>query len=131
MKIPGLKRLQEQDFPTKYADLISTLFTVLNSFMTTMTQALNGNLTYSDNFDVLDITLDITAPVVNLKIKNTKNGTFRGLHLANITPKDSTEVLASTPFVQWTNNGDGQLKISNITSLVAGNKYSVRLIFFR
>lgn len=132
MKIPGLKLLQQQDYPSKYQDLIGVLFTILNQFMQNISQALNGHLTYSDNFDMLDVSIEITAPVTDLKIKNKKGGVFKGYHLAQITPKTNPlEQFTSAPFVSWYSTNDNQINIKYITGLTSGNKYNLRILFFR
>ncbi len=135
MKIPGFKRFQSQDFNKKYSDITDGLFAVLNPFMEVLTQALNKRLNYSDNFDCLDITLDITAPIdpVNgLKVKNTQGGTMRGaevLYCINkATPGDA---LTGAPFVQFTTATDGQILITNITGLTSGKTYTIRIVFQR
>lgn len=89
MKIPGFKRLQTQDFNKKYHDLTDSLFGIVNPFMEVMTQALNKRLSYSDNFDCLDITLDVTAPVIGLKIKNSQGGSMRGAEVLSCVSKST------------------------------------------
>ncbi len=132
MKLPSFKRLQSQDYNKKYNDLTDQLFFVLNPFMDTITQAFNNRITFPDNIDCLDITLDITAPVTSLKVKNTRDGQFRGSQVLSCTNKnDVTDPLVGAPFVQFTSTTDGQLNITNITGLTAGKVYTIRILFQR
>lgn len=132
MKIPGFKRLQTQDFNKKYNDLTETLFAVINPFMEVITQSLNKRLNYSDNFDCLDITLDVTAPVVGLKVKNTQGGSMRGAEILSCLNKnDPSDPLLGAPFIQFQMAQDGQIQINNITGLTSGKTYTIRIVFQR
>jgi HAMP domain-containing protein len=132
MKFPGFRRLQEQDFPRKYNDLIGSLFLLLNAFMESVTQILNKRLNFSDNFEAMDINLEITAPVTGLKVKNTLGGVFNGHEILNISNKTNpSEIIQYKPYVSFTTTNDGQILITNIGGLTAGNKYNIRIIFFR
>lgn len=132
MKLPGFKRFQSQDFPKKYNDLTETLFTVLNPFMDVITQALNKRLNFNDNMDCLLVSFDLTAPVTNFKVKNSQGGVMRGATVDYCVNKASpNEALTSAPFVQFTTASDGQIVITNITGLTAGNTYTIRIRFDR
>lgn len=132
MKIPGFKRLQSQDFNKKYADLTDSLFAVLNPFMEVMTQSLNKRLTETDNFDCLDITLDVTAPVTSLKVKNSQGGIMRGAQvLSCVNKNDPNDPILAAPFVQFLTADNDQMNITNITGLTAGKTYTIRIIFKR
>ncbi len=132
MKIPGFKRFQSQDFNKKYADLTDSLFGILNPFMDVITQSLNKRLNYSDNFDCVDITLNIVAPVANMKVKNSQGGVFRGAEVLSCFNKnDPNEALDGAPFVQFTMASDGQIQITNITGLTTGKTYTIRIVFQR
>lgn len=132
MKIPGFKRFQSQDFNKKYSDLTESLFAILNPFMETLTQALNKRLNFTDNFDCLDITLTVTAPVEGLKIKNTQGGVMRGHQVMDCYNKNTpSDPLTGAPFVQFTMASDNQIQINNITGLTAGKTYIIRIVFQR
>ena len=132
MKIPGFKRFQEQDYPKKYNDLTEKVFTVLNPFMEVVTQALSKRLNFNDNFDCVDITLDITAPVTDYKIKNTQGGVMRACQvLSCINKNQPSDPLTSAPFVQFVMSTDGQFIINNITGVTSGKTYTIRMLFTR
>ena len=132
MKIPGFKRLQSQDFNRKYADLTDGLFAVLNPFMEVMTQALNKRLNETDNFDCLDITVDMLAPVTDFKIKNTQGGQMRAAQVLSCTNRnDPRDPLLAAPFVQFLSTDNDQLQITNVTGLTSGKTYTIRILFKR
>lgn len=132
MKIPGFKRLQSQDFNKKYSDLTDNLFAVLNPFMEVMTQALNKRLNETDNFDCLDVTVDVKAPVTDFKIKNTQGGQMRAAQVLSCTNRtDPRDPLLAAPFVQFLSTDNDQLQITNITGLSIGKTYTIRIIFKR
>lgn len=132
MKIPGFKRFNSQDFEKKYNELTDGMFAIINPFMEVITQALNKRLNYSDNFDCLDITLDVKAPVEGLKIKNSQGGVMRGSEVLACTNKnDPSDPLLAAPFVQFTMSTDGQIQINNITGLTTGKTYTIRIVFQR
>lgn len=134
MRIPGFKRFQAQDFDKKYKDLTESLFAILNPFMEVMTQSLNKRLNYNDNFDCLQIDLDIKAPLpsTGIKVKNTQGGVMKGAEVMYCNNKDDpSDPLTGAPFVQFTMAADGQILITNITGLTAGKTYTIRVIFQR
>lgn len=132
MRIPGFKRFQSQDFNKKYTDLTDGLFAILNPFMEVITQSLNKRLNYSDNFDCLDITIDVTAPVTGLKIKNSQGGQMRGCEvLSCVNKNDPRDPLLAAPFVQFVSADNDQMQITNITGLTAGKTYTIRMVFQR
>ena len=132
MKIPSVKQLQEQDYPSKYRDFVPILFGIINQFMQNITQALNGRLTFADNFDCVDVILDVTAPVTSFRIKNTKGGTFGGAMIISVLNRTNpSELIANTPLIQFDNTKDSQFLIKNVSGLTAGNRYNIRIIFIR
>jgi hypothetical protein len=76
-------------------------------------------------------TIEFTAPVTSsnpVEVKNEMKGLCKGLWLVGLeTVTNPNEVLSAAPFLQFT-NGNGVIKITNITGLTSGNKYRATVI---
>lgn len=128
-KIPSFKRILSDQL-TKYQDLQEPVFSVLNSFMESVTRALNGQLTFKENLDAQVMTFqdDGQYPV---KLAWTRDSKPTALWLGSISRVDGADVtlsVAVTP--NWKFNQSGQIEIISMTGLSASsiNKYNITLI---
>lgn len=74
--------------------------------------------------------LTVTAPVTvdkSVTFKKEFTGQCKGIVIAEVVPETAGEILASSPFVQFDNTDTG-ISIYNITGLVSGRKYRIRLL---
>lgn len=129
-KFSSVKRLILEDFPQKYNDLTSPLFTLINDFFQQVTSVLNKGLTFNDNFQAYDTEFIVTTPLTVLSIQNSTNLSIRGslvLRVDNLT--NPTVLLTNAPFIEFQTSGN-QIKIRNITGLATNTKYRIRAVFF-
>lgn len=120
-----------EDFPSKYQDLVSKLFFVLNQFMRQVFFALNKKLSYADNFDCIDTEVELRTPITSLSVRNSLGAArpIRGHTILRVDNLDNTSFLSSAPFIEFTNSGD-QIKINNITGLTSNTRYRIRVVFY-
>lgn len=137
MKLQGYKRIVKEDYDKKDQDIVSKLAYSINTAFDSVFQAINKNLTISDNLNMMFI--DITGvrvdangvPNAPLQLKYTLPTNCKGLQVINLTNNTSSNVTPTqTPFVSFTQASPSLLKISNITGLVADSSYSLTLIAY-
>lgn len=122
MKLPLIKRISKEDLQTN--DLPSWMdqfLTILNGFITPITQALQGKLTLNDNFLGTQIETTFTSGV-ELSI-NPKSGRLRPIGIIPLYTGGATV----TGF-KWTYNSDGTAGVTFTFS--EGGNYKCRLYVF-
>lgn len=135
MKIPAFKRIIIEDYPTQYRDIVSKLAFSINSFMDTMTIALNTNLTISDNLAAVQTSINVTVdsfgtPTIGRTVKSNLASQCGGISVINALNNTSSVIYpTNTPFITFT-NGNGTIIISNITGLKPNNSYTLTVILW-
>lgn len=130
MKLPIIKRIRKEDFDPEYDGLLTGLLYAINTFFETVTNGLNRNLTFTDNFagQVKEIT--ITAPITStnkIEFKKEFTGQCKGIMIVEVVPETAGELLTASPFAQFTTTEAG-ISIYNITGLANGNKYRIKFV---
>lgn len=129
-KLGIIKKLLENDFPRKYSDLVPNMFYAINDFIDQVSFALNRNLTFSDNFAVIDTEIEVTGNGAGATVRWPYATPCKGAMVLRVINNSSTSALLSTaPFIEFESTV-GQITIKNITGLAANNKYTVRVVFF-
>ena len=59
MKVSGIRRLQKEDFPQEYHELIDKLGEALNSFNDQVYYAFNKGITMDDNLNCITTTVRV------------------------------------------------------------------------
>lgn len=129
MKLNSPRRLVKEDFPSKYTDLTDPLLDSLNDFMGEVYQGFNKRLNYQDNFEAF-ISEIVVIGGQEARVRNELAFPIRGANVMRIdTLTVANEQLVTAPFIQFT-NGDRQIIINNVTGLVPGRSYRLRVVFF-
>jgi hypothetical protein len=128
-KLPSLKRIIS-DSLTKYQDLNEPVFAVLNNFMESVSRALNGNLTFSENMDsqIMSFTDNGVYPI---KLAWSRTSKPRAIWLGAISRVDGSDPVLSTAVTpNWKFSQNGQIEIISMVGLSASstNKYNITLI---
>ncbi len=126
--------LRTEDFPPEQRKWIATLLAPLNSFLTDVTQAINGNLTFGENVPCQDIALVFTYGSASDFPKLAK----WDLASKNLRPKElrlcsATENGTAIAVVHSWYYDNGSVKItgifkvtsSGIASLTSGAQYNI------
>lgn len=93
-KIQSFKRIIEEDFPKEYKGLISKLAYSLNTFADDVSNALNRNLSISDNLNlnIKDVNVTVNnagAPTTTLIIKTGLPGNCSGVAVVKASNQDN------------------------------------------
>lgn len=125
------------DFDSQYSGLLSRLSGALNTGIEVLYQVLNNNITFTDNIacTVADVSVqvDSSGKIVgtsSFKLNNTQP--VKGVLVIQCTNNSSANAAPTggvfVTFATNTNNNNNNLSITNVTGLVAGNKYTLRVI---
>lgn len=134
-RLQSFKRIIVEDFEEKYKDLISKLGYSVNSFADDVLNALNKNISVSDNLNInkktIIITVDPTGkPVSNPKITTGLNAICTGISVIRaVNNTNSTITPTQCPFITFSDDG-GQLTIQKITGLTPNQQYSLNIILW-
>jgi hypothetical protein len=127
----SLTRLIVEDFPKAYQDLLVKLLYKLNQAFDETNSALRNGLTVADNMAGQETVLDITAPVLSTSpifFKSTMKGTCKGIICISAQTLSGTAPTGQ-PFFTFEQSGS-DIKVTNITNLVAGSRYNLRVYCF-
>jgi len=127
-----LKRIQSEDLPQKYADLTDRLLLPINDAIDSISNAMNNNLTVADNFAGQETVLDVRVlPTANEPIffRNTMRGQCRGIICIAAEVVGNGTPPSGQPFFSFENAGNN-IKVTNISNLTSGTRYSLRIYCF-
>lgn len=119
MKIPNFQRLSEEDFDQE--DL-SPLAEQINRPLASLTQALQGRLTFGENMqgNITEIVLDGNFPkLIQNPLKTAPTGL---LPLSTSTPA----AITASPFILFEKSGS-QIKITNVLGVTASSSAKAKL----
>lgn len=125
----SLRRLLLQDFDSSYQDLMSKLAPLLNNALEQVNNAFNNNLSVRDNMAGFELDLDVTAPITAanpLFFKNTARAPIRMIICGQAAVLNNGSPPTGTPFFTFETSGN-EVKVTGITNLVAGTRYSLRI----
>lgn len=135
MKISNFERILLEDYPSDERPLVSKLGSSINGYTDDVSEALDNNLSISDNLNwkrtSLVVTVDASGtPTASSRLQTGLNGPCGGTQVI----KSVNNTLASgyptgTPFISFTEQ-NGMLTVNNITNLLANNKYTLTVILY-
>lgn len=131
MKIK-LTRILSEDFPAKYNDLLMKLLYPINSMIESVSNAFNNNITVADNMAGQETVLDIRLlPTTDepLFFKSTMRSPCKGIICIAAEVVGAGTAPTGQPFFTFENSGNN-IKVTNITNLTAGTRYSIRIYCF-
>ena len=137
--LPPLRRILPEDIEGS-AGWFQRVPYILNLFMQAMYSALNGNLTFQQNFDAQIQEVSFTT-ANNYTSNNFTPITFPltmgsapiGMVVSNVvdTTTNSTHtIIYNAPYADWQNLGNGNIQINNISGLQNSRSYTVTLLLF-
>jgi|GEM_PF-1913115 len=130
-KLPSITGLKREDFKDA-PDWIDRFLSPLNTFMRTVYEALNGNLTFGDNISgfVKEFTITAGAAAEN-NTTEFVHGLKRqptGLLIMQVTQVSSNYApITSAVTLSW-RRGVGSIVIDAITGLTNGTQYTFRVL---
>lgn len=127
----SLRRLLIQDFPSAYQDLMTKMAPLLNNALEQVNSAFNNNLTVRENMSAMELDLEVTAPVTAnnpVFFRNATRSNIRFIVCGNAITNTGTPP-TSAPFFTF-ENSSGEVKVTGITGLTPGSKYTLRIYCF-
>lgn len=130
-KVNNLKRINIEDFPSEYQDLISQLAFSLNPMLEQISSAFDKKIDF-DNLNqevsVIETEVDtFNIPKVKLEIKVNLKTRLRGTEVISVFNLSDTTLLVGAPFVEYDLVAGG-LRVKKITGLVPDKKYRVTIL---
>lgn len=134
-KLQSFKRLIIEDFSEKDRPLVSKIAYAVNIAFEDILNALNKNLSITDNLSINQKTLSVTvdgtgAPKSTTTLSSGLGSTCTGISVIsarNLTNASSSPT--TTPFITFVDNS-GSISIQKITGLQENNSYQLQLILW-
>lgn len=135
MKLPSFRRLIKTDYNEEFQELVEKLGESINNGIETILQALNHNISLSDN---------ILCTVKDIEVNTDATGKVKEsviIALSFDTPASGTQVIKvenlnnlslyplSQPFISFT-QGTKKITINNITGLQANSNYRLKVVVY-
>jgi hypothetical protein len=130
-KLSDIRRIVPEDFSEEDRESAEKIAGSYNEFADELYQVINGQLDF-DNLARNKVVVDISfkadgTPVVPTSVKTSLTSVSM-LHIGNVqNMTNSSERLTVTPYLGWTFNGNGFVKIDYGISFQAGKKYRITL----
>ena len=136
MKMPSFKRIFDTDFDAQYKAMIQTLAITINNGFEVVYEALNKKISISEN-------IQCTLKDVSFKVDSAGNPTTRVSFISDIpnmrvigtqvikvvNNTNSSSYPTSGVFISFTETNNG-IEINNVTGLIAGNTYTLRIVAY-
>ncbi len=129
-KLPSFRRLNRNDFELQYQQLIDQLGTSINNGFDVVYGALNGSLSFTDNFNSTLTTISITVndqgvpkTKAQFKLKDGQN-TLRGLIILNVTGAD----LVGAPYLVFQKGDENIITITKAFGLSSNKTYNITIL---
>lgn len=134
MKLPTAKKILREDLKDA-PDWVSGIITPVNSFMETVYQAMNKNMTLQENISsfVKEITYKTPSTYPTMEVISFQNELKSkpiGVMLMQIYDKSTYSPVLNSVYIPWIVNDKGGIEIHPITGLAADKTYMVRLVIF-
>jgi len=128
-RLPSIKRIVAEDFPSEVQKWVGKLLQPLNSFFESTHAALGKGLTVADNFDGMLKTVEVSG--FPTKFKWERRSPPKALWVVQCRESQGVHTnFTSAPYADWEFTQDGQVSILALTGLspTASNKYQVTVI---
>ena len=134
MRFSAVKKIKREDLK-EAPPWINGLIDPLNSFMETVYQTLNSNVTLQENVASFLKEVTYTTPstypsgVADIEVMNELKTRAIGLMVMQVYDKTNYVPAPGPVYTPWVEN-NGQIVISTITGLEASKTYLIRLLVF-
>lgn len=132
-KLSDIRRIIPEDVDTKATpvDVVETIAGSYNEFADEIYQVVNGQLDF-DNLARAKVSIDISFDANGNPVGNASIGTNLAfvsmLHIGKIQNTSNTSLrFTQTPYIDWTYQGGGIVKINYGIGFTAGTKYRLTL----
>src|SRR5260221_14033875 len=124
------KRIVKEDFSSKYFDLLDKLLFPINNAFEQLSAALQTGLTFRENFVGIESDVEFTAPAtvaspLSVKLGNTR--TCRGITVIRVENLTDSIILPGAVGCQEFSVNGQVVNITNVTGVISGKKYRLKL----
>lgn len=136
MKLPSYKRLYKQDFSQQYQALAEQLANTINNAFDSLYALSSNQISLRDNIrgqvTSFNITVDKNGNPANpVNVTMTSPGNIEGITVLNVTNQTaSTGYPTGGVFCSFT-QASGGIQILNVTGLIPGNNYLIKLAIYQ
>lgn len=129
-KLPTIKRITEEVFPSDVKKWLPKLLAPLNQFMEQLTNALNKNLTIRENFagEILEATLDGEYPLnIAYGLKAPPKVAILG---SCVEVEGNHSIPLAALYLDWTFSSNGTFQINEVVGLTPSStaKYRINIL---
>lgn len=132
VQVSNVRRIIIEDFPKDDRETVGKLAAILNQFMEEMVQLTQGNIdTENLNRSIvkIDVTVDANGLPTNLTQINTNLISNSGHNVINVQSLSGGVNVVSTPYIDYTYQGNGRVKVNKIFGLPPNKKIRVTIEF--
>lgn len=134
MRLPNLRSIRAEDFPTDDQKTISLLGPIINEFMRRTIDIVNGNIGFDNKQDVLKqirVRVDANGKPISNNTVNIEKSSFVGMQVINAVNLTVNGVTpTSAPFISARKVSGNQVVMDNILGLQANNEYLLTVIIY-
>lgn len=129
MKLQGLKRIERNDFPSEFKDVIERIGYAFNSFAEEVIDGFNNGRISMENLNRNIVTFKVEVsgagvPVDDLIIQpNVSN--LQGFSVINVSSDNA--VPNACPFITYNKMNSGAVRITHIAGLPSGTSFTVKV----
>lgn len=132
MQLSNVRRIIVEDFKQEDREVAGKIAEIVNSFMEEVVSLTQGNIEI-DNLNRsivnIDITIDPTGKPQGVSQIQTGLTTYTGSRILNVQSLTGGDVIISAPYIDFSNQGNGLVKINKIIGLALGRKIRVTIEF--
>lgn len=135
-RLPGYRRLNEQDFPAESQELVRQLSSTLNYGVEVLYDLLNGKLTFADNLDSLikDFNVEVDSngvPLIKVTLKKKNTNRIEGLAVIRVDNLTNPSVFPTSGVTLSFTETTDSIIINHITGLPISNIFNIKIVTIR
>lgn len=135
MKLPTIKRILREDL-SDAPNWVNNLINPMNTFMEMVYQALNSNITLTENIAsfIQEVTYTTGSSYPSGQADQSFMNTLKtrpiGVQLLQVFDRQTYEAPPGPVYIPWVANSVNQIVLNTITGLEADKTYTIRLLIF-
>lgn len=135
-RLPGYRRINEQDYDPEDQELVRQLSTTLNYGVEVLYDLLNGKLTFSDNLDSLikDFNVEVDSngiPLTRVVLKKKNTNKIEGLAVIRVDNLTNPSVFPTSGVTLSFTETTDSIIINHITGLPISNIFNIKIVTIR
>lgn len=134
-KLNNTRQIRSEDFDQEYADLISRLGSILNSFMQEVVELSDERIDFEnrvENIVTFTIKVDANGNPIQAPFKlNTGKSGIRGIQVIRAYNLNSANIYPTQqPFINFVPNSSNLITIQNVLGLSANDNWQITAIIY-